>query len=99
MKSWRSGAMRERLERLALASVVVLILSASSIMWAAQAKVDLTGDWTFTVESAAGTSMPTVTFKQDGEKLTGHYSSALVGEAELAGTVKGQTVDFVVTAD
>ena len=66
---------------------------------AAQAKVDLTGKWQFTVETEAGTGTPTVTFKQDGEKLTGHYSSATLGEADLTGTVKGQNLNFTFDAD
>jgi hypothetical protein len=79
------------------AAVPLLVLGIVSIGHGGQApKVDVTGVWAFTVESAAGTGMPTVTFKQDGEKLTGHYSSQLVGEADLSGTVKGQTIDFTV---
>jgi hypothetical protein len=90
--------MRENFKRSAITVVTIIVLSVCSI-WAQSAKVDLTGEWTFTVESAAGTSMPAVTFKQEGQKLTGHYSSALVGEAELTGTVKGQTIEFIVAAD
>lgn len=63
------------------------------------AKVDLTGTWAFTVMSDAGVGTPTVTFKQDGEKLTGHYSSMLLGEADLTGTVKGQALEFTFKAD
>src|SRR5678815_2725927 len=63
------------------------------------AKVDLTGTWAFTIMSDAGVGTPTVTFKQDGEKLTGHYSSMLLGEADLTGTVKGQALEFTVRAD
>ncbi len=58
----------------------------------------MTGAWIFTVESTAGKSNPTLTFKQDGEKLTGQYSSQLMGEAQLSGTVKGQAIDFIVSA-
>jgi hypothetical protein len=80
--------------------VAVVALAVVSTVLAAQAsKVDVTGAWIFSVESAAGSSNPTVTFKQEGEKLTGHYSSALMGEAPLAGTVKGQNIEFVVSAD
>jgi hypothetical protein len=61
-------------------------------------KVDVTGVWIFTVESPAGKSNPTLTFKQDGEKLTGQYSSQLMGQADLTGTVKGQAIEFVVSA-
>ena len=63
------------------------------------AKVDVTGTWTFTIMSDTGVGTPTVTFKQDGEKLTGHYSSMLVGEADLTGTVEGQAIEFTVRAD
>ena len=65
----------------------------------AQAKPNITGAWLFEVTTDAGTGTPTVTFKQDGEKLTGHYSSATLGEADLTGTVKGNDVSFTFTAD
>src|SRR5262245_54598430 len=79
--------------------IAVVVLSVTAAGTAQSAKIDLTGAWEFTVQSEAGTSMPAVTFKQEGEKLTGHYSSMLVGEADLTGTVKGQAVEFVVRAD
>lgn len=77
---------------------------AMAILWVhgasgQAAKVDLTGAWAFTIMSDAGVGTPTVTFKQDGEKLTGHYSSMLVGEADLTGTVKGQAIEFTFKAD
>jgi hypothetical protein len=43
---------------------------------------------------AAGPGEAKATFKQDGEKLTGHYSGQTLGEAELTGTVKGNAVEF-----
>jgi hypothetical protein len=90
--------MRNRFAWLIGAAVLVLTFSvaASAVQ---SAKVDVTGVWTFMVESAAGSSSPTLTFKQDGEKLTGRYSSQLMGEAELSGTVKGQTIEFVVSSN
>lgn len=65
----------------------------------AQEKVDVTGTWAFDVKTEAGTGNSTVTMKQDGEKLTGHYSGSTLGEAELTGTVKGRQIDFSFTAD
>ncbi len=62
------------------------------------AKIDVTGKWAFTVETSAGSGTPNFTFKQDGEKLTGHYSGRL-GEAELTGTVKGEAISFTFTGD
>ena len=62
-------------------------------------KIDVTGVWIFSVESPAGKSNPTLTFKQEGEKLTGQYSSQLMGQADLTGTIKGQAIEFVVSAN
>jgi hypothetical protein len=76
------------------AAVTVIIMAGGATRAAAQAKINLTGTWLFTVETSAGTGTPTVTLKQDGEKLTGHYSSQTLGEADLTGTVKGQSVNF-----
>ena len=61
-------------------------------------KIDVTGKWAFAVETSAGSGTPTITLKQDGEKLTGHYSGQL-GEADLTGSVKGQDVSFKFTVD
>jgi hypothetical protein len=75
--------------------VTSLIGSAGARLHAGQAaKVDVTGAWVFAVESTAGKTNPTATFKQDGEKLTGRYTSQLLGETELTGSVKGQAIEF-----
>jgi hypothetical protein len=80
-------------------SLTVIVVSLAAAAVAQTAKVDVSGVWIFSVESAAGSSSPTVTFKQEGEKITGHYSSQLVGEAPLVGTVKDQTIDFTITGE
>ena len=85
-----------RMTTIAATLTAIVIFTTFS---AAQGKVDITGKWQFTVQTEAGTGTPTVTFKQDGEKLTGHYSSATLGEADLVGTVKGQDVNFTFDAD
>jgi hypothetical protein len=51
------------------------------------------------VETDAGTGTPTVTLKQDGEKITGHYSSMTLGEADLTGTLKGSALEFKFVAE
>jgi hypothetical protein len=58
-------------------------------------KIDLTGAWSVTVETEAGSGNPSFTFKQEGEKLTGKYKGQL-GEFDLTGTVKGDKVDFSI---
>jgi hypothetical protein len=65
----------------------------SAPLQAPDARVDVNGTWVFQVETAAGSGTPTMTFTQEGEKLTGHYSGQL-GEAPLAGDVKGNAVRF-----
>ena len=57
------------------------------------ATVNVTGAWVFEVETSAGSGSPTMTFKQEGEKLTGQYSGQL-GELPLTGTVKDSKITF-----
>jgi hypothetical protein len=59
---------------------------------------DVTGEWTFTVQTDQGGGTPVITFKQDGEKLTGKYAGTL-GNADLTGTVKGNAIHFTFTVD
>jgi hypothetical protein len=75
---------------MALASIMVIAAQA--------AKVDLTGKWMFNVQTDAGSGTPTVTFKQDGEKLTGHYTGQL-GDVDLTGSVKGTDFMFSFSSD
>jgi hypothetical protein len=65
---------------------------AFGVMLSAQA-VNVTGKWAFNVQTDGGGGTPTMTFKQDGEKLTGHYSGQF-GEHDFTGTVKGKEVKF-----
>ena len=79
-----------------LASAIAL---GPATLWAqADNKIDVTGKWVFTVETSAGSGTPTLTLKQDGEKLTGHYSGQL-GEADLTGTLKGSDIKITFTGD
>ena len=57
-------------------------------------RIDVTGTWSFQVATSAGSGTPTVTFKQAGETLAGHYSSSNLGEADLTGTVRGRDIAF-----
>jgi hypothetical protein len=62
-------------------------------------KVDVTGAWALTIETGGGSGSPSVTFKQDGEKLTGHYSSQVLGERDFTGTIKGNAINFTIEAE
>ena len=58
--------------------------------------VNIAGVWQFTVELEVATARPVVTFKQDGEKITGTYEGRY-GKSTLEGTVKENRVEFTVT--
>jgi hypothetical protein len=80
-----------------LAVVIVTIGMLASARLGAQA-TDVTGEWLFNVTTDQGGGTPTITFKQDGEKLTGKYVGQL-GNADLTGTVKGNAIHFTFTID
>jgi len=74
---------------------IILLLSPARL--GAQA-TNVTGEWAFNVQTDQGGGTPTITFKQDGEKLTGKYVGQL-GNADLTGTVKGSAIHFTFTID
>ena len=78
-----------------VAAMALLVISGA----AAQQKLNITGKWVFDVQTDGGTGTPTVTFKQEGEKVSGHYSSQTLGEADFTGTLKGQALTFTFQAD
>jgi hypothetical protein len=81
------------------AAIVVVAVMLSALHTNAQAdKVNVTGKWLFNVETGAGSGTPTMTFTQDGEKLTGKYNGQF-GDADLTGTVKGQDIAFSFNVD
>ena len=75
-----------------LAAGLIGLVGTSSLR--AQAAPSLTGAWVFNVVTEAGSGTPTVTFKQEGEKLSGHYSSEVFGEVDFTGMVKGKEFSF-----
>jgi hypothetical protein len=89
--------------KLAMAAAVMALLvglSARALAQAPAAKIDLTGAWIFTVSvDGAVSGTPTVTFKQEGEKITGHYSSQTFGENDFTGTLKGMDLVFTFGSD
>src|SRR4051812_22117817 len=55
---------------------------------------DVSGTWQFIVETNQGTGSPAVQLRQQGEELTGTFSSQVVGEVSLTGSVKGRDIEF-----
>ena len=79
--------------------LLILAVAFGGAHLSARQAVDVTGTWVFDVTTDAGGGMPTVTFQQDGEALTGHYSSDNLGEADLTGTVRGREINFSFEVD
>jgi hypothetical protein len=50
-----------------------------------------------TVQTSGGSGTPRVEFTQDGETLTGNYSSQVFGEQKVTGTIKGNAITFGFT--
>ena len=82
-----------------LTVLVVLAAAMLSPRVLTAQKVDVTGKWQFTVTTDAGTGSPTVTFKQQGDSLTGHYSSQVLGESDFKGTLKDGKIAFVLQVE
>ena len=55
----------------------------------------MTGTWAIEATHSAGTSTPTVTITQTGEKLSGKYQGSY-GESALTGSIKGTEFTFTV---
>ena len=83
---------------LRILSVVVLAIGLLVPARLGAQATNVTGEWTFNVQTDQGGGTPTITFKQDGEKLTGKYAGQL-GNADLTGTVKGNAIHFTFTID
>jgi hypothetical protein len=60
--------------------------------------VNVAGAWALTMMTPAGAMQATVTFQQEGTKLTGTYRGRMGAEAPITGTVRGDRVTFKVEA-
>ena len=85
--------MKTLIKGAAMVAIAALLVSARL-----DAQTNVTGEWLFNVTTDQGGGTPTITFKQDGEKLTGKYAGQL-GNADLTGTVKGNAIQFTFTID
>lgn len=84
-----------------MATLIVALVGALTLAPLATAQgekpADVSGTWNITVETAQGSGTPSVTLQQDGEKLTGTYSSQVFGEQKVSGTIKGNAISFGFT--
>ncbi len=88
-----------------LARTALLLTLAVGLASTAQAQApqdapvppaNVAGKWQTTLEMEVGTATVALAFAQEGEKLTGTYTGRY-GAYQLAGTVKGRQLDFIVT--
>ena len=79
-------------------SVVIVAMSLLVPARLVAQATSVTGEWAFDVQTDQGGGTPVITFKQDGEKLTGKYAGQL-GSSDLTGTVKGTAIHFTFTID
>lgn len=81
----------------ALTMLTTTVLFGIAVPASAQT-VDVAGTWNLEVTTSQGVATPSFTLEQEGEDLTGHYSSEVLGEADLTGNVSGSEVTISFTA-
>jgi hypothetical protein len=69
------------------------LMAAMLLCAAALTAADLTGTWSANVTLDVGSGTATFQFTQTDETLSGSYTGTF-GEAKVAGTVKGDQVEF-----
>jgi hypothetical protein len=79
-----------------VATGVSMFRVACALMVCVQASFagDVSGIWQLIVETNQGRATPKMTLQQQGEQITGTYSSRVLGEASITGTVKGDAIEF-----
>lgn len=70
---------------------IVLGLAVTS----STSQINVTGTWDLRVETQEGIATPSITLRQNGEKITGTYSGEM-GKVALDGTLKEDNIQFVV---
>lgn len=85
--------------RTLLVALLCATILPASLRAQGDKKFDITGKWSFTVESPAGTGTPTVTFTQKGDSISGHYISQALGDHPFTGTLTGGKIEFSFPAE
>lgn len=76
----------------------VAVLAALATTATAAVLHDLTGKWNLAVVTDNGTGYPVLELKQEGERVTGTYTSNAMGNRSISGTVRGDTLSFTLSA-
>jgi hypothetical protein len=78
--------------------LVTLLVLAPLTFCLAQDKIDISGEWDFTLTTPRGEMTSTATFVQTGEKINVTMVSQR-GESKGEGTLKGGDIEWTVTRD
>jgi len=81
---------------LVFAGALVLTLAFGFALRAQDQPANVAGAWQLTFEGRNGTVTQTLTFTQDGTKLTGTVHSER-GDSPVTGTITGNAIDFTIT--
>ena len=76
---------------------IALCVGLVAAQEAPKAPPSVAGKWTLTLVSENFTATPALELKQDGEKITGSYTSGRYGSFPLEGTLKGRAIEFAFT--
>ena len=79
---------------IAVATASLIAVSTSVAAAAQRIAVDLTGNWTLEVVTENGTGVSAVAMTQQGDSLSGTYTSGRMGTLPFKGVVKGQSFTF-----
>lgn len=79
-------------------SLAIVTLALIATAFTAAALHDLTGKWMLAVVTDNGTGYPVLELKQDGDRITGSYTSNAMGNRSISGTVRGDTLSFTLSA-
>ncbi|MBZ5495009.1 MAG: hypothetical protein LAP85_01285 [Acidobacteriia bacterium] len=96
MQAILSSSLLRRMIFRTVCALPMLVILLPLVSPAEPEAVDVTGTWDMTVESQQGTAHPSISLKQEGEKITGIYRGQM-GESSLAGTIKGNDIGFTVS--
>lgn len=80
--------------RLFTAALLVVAFAATAT---AAILHDLTGRWQLAVVTDNGTGYPILELKQEGDMITGSYTSNAMGARTISGRVYGDTLSFTLS--
>jgi hypothetical protein len=83
-----------KVARLTLAAAAFLLMTGSAF-----AQTNINGDWEVTITSPQGPNTSQVSFKQEGESVSGTFKSPMGELAFKGGTLTGNDLKFAFTID